>query len=250
MFGPIFDPRQAASGLTPEEIHLWVVRLDPAERRVAELRRLLDDDERARADRFRFDIHRRRFIVGRGFQRLVLGAYLGLEATAIRYVYGPKGKPSLAASTTGAPLYFNLSNSEEMALLGLVRDREIGVDLEFLRELTDLEALASRFFSESESRKLLALPDAVHREAFFRCWTRKEAYLKAVGDGLSAPLDHFDVTLAPDEPARMLALEGSAERAAGWSLYHLEPAEGYLGAVAIQGGPWRLSCWAFSHGMT
>ena len=244
---PAIDLRLAASEFTTGDVHLWMVRLDPPDADVSALRQLLDDDEKARSDRFRFDVHRRRFTVGRGFQRLVLGTYLGIEPAMIRYVYGPKGKPALVDSTPGGSLFFNLSNSEEIALLGLVREREVGVDIEKICNHTDLEALASRFFSAGENRKLLALPDDLRIGAFFRCWTRKEAYLKAVGDGLAAPLDSFDVSLAPDEPARMLALEGSRERAKAWRLFHLEPADGYLGAVAIEGGEWRLSLWNFLH---
>lgn len=247
MYDPGNDLRLAARQFTTGDVHLWVVRLDPPDAHVSTLRRLLDDDERARTERFRFDVHRRRFTVGRGFQRLVLGAYLGVEPAAIRYAYGPMGKPALADATPGGPLFFNLSNSEEMALLGLVREREIGVDIEKIVNLTDLEALAARVMSANESRTLSALSDDLRHEGFFRCWTRKEAYLKAVGDGLAAPLDSVEVTLAPDEPACISAIKGSKETAEAWDLFHLEPVDGYIGAVAIESGPWQLSCWSFLH---
>jgi 4'-phosphopantetheinyl transferase len=223
--------------------------MDPADDVVARLRRTLDADEQIRADRFRFDVHRRRFIVGRGFQRAVLGAYLGLAPERIAYRYGEKGKPLLTPGLVPEPLEFNLSNSEELALLGITRRVELGVDVEHLRPLSDLEALAERFFSVRESQQLLALPAASRVGAFFNCWTRKEAYLKAVGTGITAPLDAFDVTLLPGEPARMVSLEGSVERAAGWRLYHLEPAVGYLGAVAITGEGWQLSSWTWQPGL-
>lgn len=231
--------------LSGRQIHVWSARLDPPAWQQERLGRLLDPDERARAARFRFDIHRRRFIVGRGFQRTVLGAYLGVDPAAIVYTYGPKGKPALAGPVAGSPLHFNLSNSEELAILGVNRVREIGVDVECLRELSDLQALASRFFSTSESETLLALPTERQREGFFNCWTRKEAYLKAVGDGLSAPLNRFDVTLVPGEEPEMLALEGSAERAASWRLVHLEPAPGYVGAIAIEEEGWEIGTWVW-----
>lgn len=248
---PREDPARVASELSTGRIHLWVARLDPPAERVASLGRLLDPDERARAGRFRFDVHRRRFTVGRGFQRAVLGAYLGCDPSEIAYVYGPKGKPALAegcAAATGGGaelLQFNLSNSAELAILGLVRGPEIGVDVEHLRPLSDLEQLASRFFSSGESGTLLGLPHTQRTDGFFNCWTRKEAYLKAVGSGLSAPLDAFDVTLVPGEPARMLALEGDPERAAAWTFLHLQPAEGYLGAVAVEAGEQELSAWSW-----
>lgn len=236
-------PRTFPKELSGQRIHLWAARLDPPAWRVEELARLIDPDERARAERFRFDVHRRRFIVGRGFMRIVVGAYLGVDPAGLVWSYGPKGKPYLAEPTAGAPLHFNLSNSEELALLGVNRVREIGVDVEHLRPLSDMEALAERFFSASESKTLLALPPELRSRGFFNCWTRKEAYLKAVGDGLSAPLDRFDVTLVPGEEPKMVTLEGDPERAARWSLYHLEPAQQYLGAVAIEEPGWELSAW-------
>ncbi len=246
---PQEEPARVAEGLAAGRVHLWIARLDPSARRVASLLTLLDPDERSRAERFRFDLHRRRFIVGRGMQRTVLGAYLGCDPAAIRYSYGPKGKPALAEPEPRLggtePLCFNLSNSEELAILGLVRGREIGVDVEHLRSLSDLEQLATRFFSSRESQTLLGLPAASRSEGFFNCWTRKEAYLKAVGEGITAPLNRFDVTLVPGEPARMLTLEGDAGRAAAWSFHHLRPAEGYLGAVAIEEQGMELSAWSW-----
>lgn len=237
-------PGALAGELAGPRIHLWAVPLNPPAARVDALARLLTHDERERAARFRFDVHRRRFIVGRGVLRELIAAYLGRDDPAgLVFEYGPKGKPALAGPPPpGGELEFNLSNSEELALVGFNRLRPIGVDVEHLRPLDDLREIASRFFSRAESEVLLGLPLPRQQEGFFNCWTRKEAYLKAVGDGLSAPLDRFDVTLAPGDPPRMLALEGSAEKAADWRLYHLEPAPGYLGAVAIQGEAWELTC--------
>lgn len=241
-FSPHPSPATAAPALAGRTVHVWAARLDPPSWRVAELRRLLDPEEQAKADRFRFDIHRRRFIVGRGFQRILLGTYADADPARIEYTYGPQGKPSFAAQPD-PPLYFNLSNSEELAILGVTREMEIGVDVEYLRDLDDAAALAERFFSKSESEVLLNLPPACLKEGFFNCWTRKEAYLKAVGDGLTAPLNAFDVTLRPDEEPKMLALEGSEERGRRWSLHHLWPAEGYLGAVALEGQDFELDTW-------
>ena len=214
-------------------------------------RRLLSDDERARADRFRFDQHRRQYTVGRGALRTLLASYLGTRPELIRFSYGPRGKPfldpALAAGVDG--LQFNLSNSSEMALVGFVRGTEIGVDIEYLKPMPDCEQISERFFSASEREVLRKLPQAVKEEGFFNCWTRKEAYLKAVGEGLAAPLDSFDVTLAPGDPPRMLTLEGDAERASRWYLQCFRPADQYIGALAIEGGPpaggeWKVSTWA------
>jgi 4'-phosphopantetheinyl transferase len=232
--------------LGPGEIHLWSVRLDPPAERVEALGRVLSEDEWERARRFRFDKHRRQYVVGRGALRTLLGAYLGIRPEAVRFTYGPRGKPFLAPPLDVRGLHFNLSNSDELALVGFVLGRELGVDVEFLRQMNDCEEIAERFFSESERRMLRTIPFPVKQEAFFNCWTRKEAYLKAVGEGLAAPLDSFDVTLAPDDPPRMLTLKGDADRAARWFFRHLRPAEDYIGALAIEGGTWEVKTWAFS----
>lgn len=243
-----FPPRVPAPGLAlgPEEVHLWSVPLDPPPEQVSRLERLLSEDEAQRAARFRFDRHRRQYAVGRGALRTLLGAYTGIPPQEVRFSYGPRGKPFLASPPDGLDLQFNLSNSHELALVGFVRGPEIGVDVEHLREMQDCEQIAERFFSESERRVLRTIPFPAKQEAFFNCWTRKEAYLKAVGEGLAAPLDSFDVTLALGEPPRMLTLKGDPERAAPWFFHHLRPAEGYLGAIAIEGGTWEVTTWGFA----
>lgn len=241
-----FAPR-SASGLTldPGEIHVWSVRLDPPAGQVERLGRCLSPDEWERANRFRFDKHRRQYVVGRGALRTLLAAYLGTRPELVKFTYGPRGKPFLAPPLDAHGLHFNLSNSDELALAGFVLGREIGVDVEYLRRMPDCEQISERFFSESERTVLRSIPFPAKEEAFFNCWTRKEAYLKAVGEGLAAPLDSFDVTLALDEPPRMLTLKGDPERAARWFFHHLRPAPDYIGAVAIEGGTWEVKTWAF-----
>ena len=243
-----FVPRSPAPSpeLGPGEIHLWSVRLDPPAERVEALGRVLSEDEWERARRFRFDKHRRQYVVGRGALRTLLGAYLGIDPKAVRFTYGPRGKPFLASPLDARGLHFNLSNSDELALVGFVLGRELGVDVEFLRQMNDCEEIAERFFSESERKVLRTIPFPTKQEAFFNCWTRKEAYLKAVGEGLAAPLDSFDVTLAPDDPPRMLTLKGDADRAARWFFRHFRPAEDYIGALAIEGGTWEVKTWALT----
>ncbi|HEX7181022.1 MAG TPA: 4'-phosphopantetheinyl transferase superfamily protein [Thermoanaerobaculia bacterium] len=249
-----FPPRLPAPGLelSPGEIHLWVVRLDPPPQQVEQLGRSLSDDEWQRANRFRFEQHRRQYVVGRGALRALLAAYLGSRPEQVRFTYGPRGKPFLSEPAAAeSRLFFNLSNSSELALVGFVRGAEIGVDVEFMKPMPDLEQIAERFFSLSERETLRALAQEKKPEGFFNCWTRKEAYLKAVGEGLAAPLDSFDVTLAPGEPPRMLTLQGDAERAARWRFRHFHPAEEYIGALAIEGEPegggeWKVSTWSFA----
>jgi 4'-phosphopantetheinyl transferase len=242
-----FPARSPAPGLelAPGTIHVWSVRLDPPAAQVERLGRFLAADEWARANRFRFEKHRRQYVVGRGALRVLLAAYLGIRPEGVQFSYGPRGKPFLAPSLGGTGLQFNLSNSDELALVGFVLGSEIGVDVEYLRPMPDCEQIAERFFSHSEREVLRGIAAARKEETFFNCWTRKEAYLKAVGEGLAAPLDSFDVTLAPGDPPRMLTLEGDAERAARWSLHHLRPADDYLGAVAIEDGTWAMETWSF-----
>lgn len=216
------------------ELRLWTIPLDPSPAAETALGRLLSPDERERAARFRFDIHRRRYVVGRGALRRLLGRELGLPPEAVSFDYGPRGKPFLAARHAAANLQFNLSNSEELALVGFLHGREIGVDVEFLKPMPDAEEIGERFFSIPEREVLHRVPDGQKEIAFFNAWTRKEAYLKAVGEGLAVALSSFDVTLAPGEPAKMLALNGDRQAAERWFYLHLDPVPRYVGAVAVE----------------
>jgi 4'-phosphopantetheinyl transferase len=231
------------------EVHIWSVNLDPPAERVEALGRCLSQDERDRANRFRFDRHRRQYVVGRGALRTLLAAYAGTRPELVRFTYGPRGKPFLEG---GGDLQFNLSNSDERALVGFVRGREIGVDIEYLKPMPDCEQISERFFSESERLVLRGVPKESKEEAFFNCWTRKEAYLKAVGEGLAAPLDSFDVTLAPGEPPRMLTLRGDADAAARWWLEHFRLSPEYIGALALErqdpAERWVVRTWSFPEG--
>lgn len=230
-----FAPRPAAGITLPAgEIHLWAVALDPPPAEVDRLAETLAADELERARRFHFERHRRQYQVGRGVLRELLGAYLGLPPGEVVFAYGQRGKPLLGGQAASSGLSFNLSNSHELALAGFLRGREIGVDVEHLKPMADLEQIAERFFSESERVALRGLPGERKAEGFFNCWTRKEAYLKAVGTGLAAPLDSFDVTLIPGEPPRMLTLEGDAERARRWSFHAFRPERDYIAALAIE----------------
>jgi len=247
-----YPTRSPAPGLTlsPDEIHLWAVALDPSPAEVEHLGRALSADEWERANRFRFDRHRRQYVVGRGALRTLLAAYLNTRPELVRFTYGPRGKPFLAPPQDAGGLYFNLSNSDEMALVGFMVGAEVGTDVEYLKPMPDLLQISERFFSESERVVLRALPEHLQNEAFFNCWTRKEAYLKAVGEGLAVALDSFDVTLAPGDPARMLTLDGDAARAARWFYHHLRPAPDYIGAIAVEAtaerSAWKVETWKFA----
>ena len=140
-------------------------------------------------------------------------------------------------------LRFNLSHSQGLALYAVTRGREIGVDLECIRPISDAEQIAERFFSAHENAVFRTIPAHEKPKAFFNCWTRKEAYLKALGDGLARPLDEFDVSLAPGEPAKLLRIEGAPQEASRWSLNRLEPGSGYVAALAVEGYGYQLKCW-------
>jgi len=229
-----FEPPTPAVEVPGEgEVHVWRVDLDQPDDVVAGLRRVLSDDEAARAERFVFERHRRRFTVGRGALRRVLGGYLGSAPEAVRFEYGERGKPRLAERG----VEFNLSHSAEMALLAVTAGVEVGVDVEAVRRIEDALRISERFFSATERAVLAECPAAERGAAFFRCWTRKEAYVKAVGDGIALGLDRFDVSLDDGEGARFLALEGDARRAAEWSLTHIDPGAGYVGALALPARP-------------
>ena len=203
----------------------------------------LAEDERARANRFYFQIDRERFIIAHGVLREILGLYLNRAAQSVSFCYGPQAKPALAGETGVDTIHFNLSHSHGLALYGVTRGREIGIDLEFIREGLEVEEIAGRFFSQREIAALRALPAGLRKCAFFLCWTRKEAYIKARGEGLSLPLDQFDVSLIPGEPAMLLDTRPDSNEARRWSLQELSVAPGYASALAVEGHGWSLSCW-------
>jgi 4'-phosphopantetheinyl transferase len=231
--------------LNLDEVHVWRAPLDAAENVLEGLERLLSPDERERAKRFIFQKHRRRFIVARAVLRELLGRYLNQEPDRMRFVYGPEGKPALAETGSGS-VRFNLSHSEALALYAFVRGREVGIDLEWINPRVAFEELAERFFTPVEASALRALPERAREAAFFACWTRKEAYMKAVGKGLSLPTQDFEVTLAPGEPAELISTRHDPEQAMRWSLLELDAGPGFAAALAVEGGGWSLKCWQWS----
>jgi len=222
------------------EVHVWRVHLEPPVEALQGLVRTLDGDEQIRASRFHFDKHRRRFIVGHGVLRTLLGRYLEIPPADVRFVYGPYGKPELDEAHHRSALRFNASHSHEIAIYAFTQDQNVGIDVECVKEDFATEEIAERFFSEYEVQVLRALPRAEQVAAFFRCWTRKEAYIKAIGSGLSHPLDQFDVTLAPGEPAALLRDRRDAEASTKWTLHNLEISDGYVGALAVAGSGQEL----------
>lgn len=215
-------------------IDVWVWPLDIGADERVQLASLLSEDETARAQRFVFVRDRERFVVGRGRLRQILGARTGVRAAALRFDYSEHNKPTLAG--LGAPLHFNLSHSEGLAALAVADAFELGVDIQAVRPLK--ENIAARFFSPCELAELDALPEAERLDGFYRCWTRKEAILKALGDGMARPLDSFDVSIST--PARLLRLDGEPNAPATWQIVHFDPGHGFQGAVACRTGGRRI----------
>jgi 4'-phosphopantetheinyl transferase len=210
-------------------VHVWRIALDQQNDRLERFRVTLEPHELERAGRFHFERHRRHFIVARGWLRSVVARYLGTQPEALRFAYGEYGKPALPAEHT---LRFNLSHSNEVALLAVALDAELGVDVEHIRADFASEDIARRFFSRAEVNAFNALPPEERVAAFFRCWTRKEAYIKAIGKGLSQALDEFDVTLASGiAPALLRAKEDDATR---WWMGDIDVGEGYAAALAVE----------------
>jgi 4'-phosphopantetheinyl transferase len=229
--------------LSSAEVHVWRARLDLDAWCVEPLHHHLSADELQRAARFHFPRDRRRYTVARGVLRHILGRYLRRPPSELRFRYSAYGKPALADAFADAEVRFNVSHSHEMALFAVTSGREVGVDIEYLGREIRGEEIAERFFSAHERANLRALPAEMRHQAFFNCWTRKEAYIKAHGEGLSLPLDQFDVSLAPGEPAALLATRSDPQEALRWSLQTLTPGPSYVAALAVEGRGWQLTRW-------
>ena len=232
--------------LADDEAHVWAIPLDvPGFDWQAELPRLADDEQQ-RARRFRIERVSRRFVAARSALRRLLAAYLGSRAEEVAFVYGDLGKPTLDPARHNAPLHFNLTHSHDLALLAVTRLGPLGVDVEHLRPLRAAEAMARRFFAAAEVATFFALPDNMQLDGFYRCWTRKEAYLKAQGLGIGQPLDRFEVSLVPGEEARLLCVAEQPSEAARWHMAELLPASDYVGALAMRLAPPRLRTFAYA----
>ena len=233
----------AAPPIFPNEVHVWKIYLKTPG--LCDNRGILSNDERIRASRFRFHPDSDRFIAARSSLRIILARYLRLEPTELKFGLNPFGKPHLIGGQDRLGLRFNLSHSHDMALLAVARNRDVGVDIEFRRSDFATDEIARRFFSRSEVNQLGAIPPEQKTEAFFNCWTRKEAYIKARGEGLSFPLDQFDVSFAPDARPALLGNRLDPNEVLRWSFEQLSPADGYAAALTVEGNFSRLLLWDF-----
>lgn len=244
MSSPRWRTPEAFPALAPDAVHVWRIALAISDAELATRSGVLTADELARAARFHFERDRRRWIATRGTVRSLLAGYAGVAPTLVRFGLGPHGKPSLEIPD-GTGLEFNVSHSGELALCAVSRGRAVGVDVEAIRPEFATLSMARRFFAPAETAALAALPQREQTEAFFACWSRKEAYMKARGTGIALGLDRFEVSLTPGRPAVLLATHEEPDAAERWRLVALAPDDGYAGAL-VTDGPARLECWQWA----
>lgn len=234
----------------PEEVQLWRIDLQAAASDQSRWNRLLSTDEAQRAARFRLDLHRCYFAATRAILRKILAGYLNADPADLTFVYSQKQKPALGGTHAENGLSFNVSHSGDAALIACGLNCKIGVDIEYAGRETDTGAIAARFFSAAEQEQLADLPLSERRDAFFRCWTRKEAYIKATGDGLSLPLRRFDVSLAPASENALIATRPDSREASRWTLRDIRVRPDYAAALCVSGSSWKLidRCGQETHG--
>jgi 4'-phosphopantetheinyl transferase len=229
--------------LSNDWVDVWRISLDVPMAKIAAYGQYLDEGEWNRANSFYFKRDKNHFIIAHGAVRILLGRYLDRVPEELRFALNPYGKPALQDENERRQLSFNLSHSQDYALLAVTCNREVGVDIEYIRPNLVDEQIAERFFSPREVGVLRSLEPDLQKEAFFVCWTRKEAFIKAKGQGLSIPLNSFDVSLSPDEPAELLQTREDPSEAGRWKLQALEPQPGYKGTVAAEGNTWNTRIW-------
>lgn len=230
--GHCFQEPPTAPRLLLSEVHIWDFPTVISNSETATCRELLSEDENARAARFHFEKDARRFVVARACMRSILACYTQVAPRDLRFFYSQHGKPGL--ENVKGDFRFNLSHSRDRAILGVTLGHEVGVDVEAIRATVEFDKLAERFFSSEERLRLLSLPAEKKAAAFFRCWTCKEAFLKAQSIGLSRSLDSFVVDFSSGA-ARLTATRPDPGEAERWSLFEFETAPGYAAAAAVEG---------------
>lgn len=240
--GPQIEPRAL---LVREGVHVWTLMLDRAADECARLATMLADDERERARRLRRAQDGARFVVRRAMLRSILGWYVGCSPSDVWFTTNRFGKPALGGRAAGLDVRFSATHSHGLAAYAVALARDVGVDVERVRPIPELELIARHHFAPGEYAALCALPHDARTVAFLHCWTRKEAYVKALGVGLSFPLDQFEVSVRPDAPAALLADRADPAHVAGWAMHTLPLGAEYVGTVSAEGREWgvRLMSW-------
>lgn len=232
--------------LASNDVHVWRAKLDPSEECTKQLTRMLSDDEQKKMRRFHYDKDRKRFIVTRGVLRKIMSRYLNIKPSHIQFGYSTHGKPYLVEKLRGEKICFNLSYSHNLSLYAFTKSRRVGIDIEYVRPFVDVDQIVAGFFSSNEQAIWQQLPEKQKQEAFFNCWTRKEAYIKARGEGLSLPLDQFEVSFAPGKPAALLGTDGALDQTSRWLLRVIQSDSSYAAALVVEGCDWQLKCWEWS----
>jgi len=227
--------------LPPTDVHIWQASLHIPAHQQERFTQMLSSDEIARAARFHFPLHREHYIAGRGLLREILGRYLNCLPETIRFSYNSFGKPALLASAAQEALQFNISHSNGVALFAFVRDADIGIDVQHTNAVTDLLQAGAVVFSAGEMEVLSTLPQERRRAVFFQYWTRKEAYIKAVGGGFSLPLNGIDVGRLPAGRVWQAEAPGAPFEQTDWNVWDFTACPGYAAAVAIQQENWKFS---------
>lgn len=242
----IWRPRPKKLFLKDNDVHLWCSSLLLNSRALNRLKLTLSADELERANRFHFRNHQCSFIVGRGILRSIIADYLQTRPKEIRFRYNAHGKPSIADVSSHSEINFNLSHSHGLAVYAFTRRREIGIDIERLRSNLSFQKIAKRFFTTEEFENLNSLPHDEYIDGFFGLWTQKEAYIKAMGTGLSIPLNRFSVTVKKDQTVRVNEIRIKSNEEGSWSILSLKPKRGYVGALAVEGKSLTIKHWTWS----
>lgn len=228
--------------LFDNDVHVWRIPLNQSSERTTLSLEVLSTDERKKAARFRFAKDRNQFVQARAALRFILSEYLNVTPQDLEFSYGHHGKPELANGQANSSLRFNLSRRDELALIAVTRGREIGVDVELVRADVPCFEIADVSFSLAESATLRSLPESLWAAGFYNCWTRKEAYVKARGAGLSFPLQQFDVSLAPGAAAKLLRVGDDDNDVDRWTLQEIPVGENYVAALAVEGSNLNVTC--------
>lgn len=226
--------------MTTDDADIWRVSLDRTPDEIRLLFNLLSPEEQSRADRLRFAVHRSRYIVSRGFLRQILSRYVHITAREIRFSTGFHGKPQLNVSPEKTDLQFNLSHTYGLALYAVSRKQKIGIDVEYLGRTCSPLKIARRFFTPEEAEMIAGLPEKIRRRAFFTCWTRKEAILKAKGVGLSIPLNRLAVSVHPEDPPALFHVAWDRDEHSKWQLFDIDPGRDYVASLAVERGVSRF----------
>ncbi len=234
--------------LPQEEVHVWRASLNLSPGDLNHFYQALGPIECEQVARLSSSPNRGRAQVARAILRMILSRYIGAEPRALRFSYNPYGKPELAPPFNSIGLRFNLSHSHGVAIYAVARGRAVGIDLERIREGVPVEQLARRFFSPREVAMLNEIPERARKKAFFTCWTRKEAYVKARGVGLFSSFRHFTVSLAQGEPAHLVDVEGDPQELLRWTFWEFTPVPGYIASLVVEGHGFRVRYWKWSGG--